>query len=69
LKKFSQSVNGAGSVYNQKTSKFFVSYWEESMAGQVGVKGVYEKLGKRNTKGSMMGPRWKPEAKGACFCS
>jgi hypothetical protein len=39
------------------------------MAGHVGVKGVYYKLGKRNTKGSMVGPRWKPEAKTACSCS
>jgi hypothetical protein len=33
------SVNGAGAVCDQKTSKFFVSHQEESMAGHVGVKG------------------------------
>jgi hypothetical protein len=36
-----QNVNSAGTVSNQKTSKFFVSHWEEPMAGHVGVKGVY----------------------------
>jgi hypothetical protein len=36
------------------------------MEGHVGVNGVYEKLGKGNTKGSMVGPRgiWR---KRACF--
>jgi hypothetical protein len=34
-------VNGAEAVCDQKTSKFFVSHWEESMAGHMGVKGVY----------------------------
>jgi hypothetical protein len=29
---------------------------EESIAGHLGVNGVYEKLGKGNTKGSMVGP-------------
>jgi hypothetical protein len=28
-----------------------------------------KKLGKINTKGSMVKPRWKPEAKRVCFCS
>jgi hypothetical protein len=37
----SPSVNGAGAVCDQKTSKFFVSHQEESMAGHVGVNGVY----------------------------
>jgi hypothetical protein len=34
---------------------------EESMAEYMGVNGVYEKLGKGNTKGSMVnsGGRWK----------
>jgi hypothetical protein len=32
------------------------------MAGHVGVNGVYPKLGKGNTKRSMAGPRWNPEA-------
>jgi hypothetical protein len=43
-----------------------VSSVEESMQGHVGVNGVYEKLGKGNTKGSMVGPRgiWR---KRACF--
>jgi hypothetical protein len=39
-------VNGAGAVCDQKTSKFFVSHHKESMAGHVGVTGVYLKLGK-----------------------
>jgi hypothetical protein len=30
-----------GGVCDQKTSKFFVSYQGESMAGHVGIKGVY----------------------------
>jgi hypothetical protein len=34
-------VNCAGAVCDQKSSKFFVSYWEESMAGHVGINGVY----------------------------
>jgi hypothetical protein len=29
---------------------------EESIAGHLGVNGVYEKLGKGNTKGGMVGP-------------
>jgi hypothetical protein len=37
------------------------------MAGHMGVKGVYYKLGIRNAKGSVVGPRWKPEAERACF--
>jgi hypothetical protein len=44
-------------ICDQKTSKFFVSHWEESMAGHVGVKEVHEKLGKESTKGSMVGRR------------
>jgi hypothetical protein len=43
-------ANGAGAVCDQKTSKFFVSHREESMAGYVSVKGVYEKLGKGKIK-------------------
>jgi hypothetical protein len=35
------TVNGAGAVCDQKTSKFFVSSGEESMAGHMGVNGVY----------------------------
>jgi hypothetical protein len=35
----------------------------------VGVSGIYSKLGKGNTKGSMVRPRWKLEAERACFCS
>jgi hypothetical protein len=31
-----------------------MSHWEESMAGHVGVNGVYYKLGKGSTKGSMV---------------
>jgi hypothetical protein len=44
---------------DQKTSKFFVSHQKESMAGHMGVNEI--KLGKRNTKRSMVGPRWKLE--------
>jgi hypothetical protein len=36
-----RKVNGAGGVCDQKTSKFFVSHWEKSMAGHVGVNGIY----------------------------
>jgi hypothetical protein len=36
-----QSVNCAGAVSDQKTSKFVVPHWEESMAGHMGVKVVY----------------------------
>jgi hypothetical protein len=57
--------NGAGSVYDQKTSKFFVSRGEESIF----VNGVYEKLGERNTKESMVGPRWSLESERTCFSS
>jgi hypothetical protein len=34
-------VNSAGAVCDQKTSKFFVSHWEEAMARHMGVKEVY----------------------------
>jgi hypothetical protein len=34
-------VNSPGAVFDQKTSKFFVSHQEESMAGHVNVNGVY----------------------------
>jgi hypothetical protein len=34
-----------------------------------GVNGFYYKLGKGNTKGSMVGPRWNLEAKRAYFSS
>jgi hypothetical protein len=37
----SPGVNGNGAVCDQKTSKFLVSHQEESMAGHVGVRGVY----------------------------
>jgi hypothetical protein len=39
---------------------------EESMAGHMGINGVYLKLGKGNTKGSMVGPRWNLEAERVC---
>jgi hypothetical protein len=31
------TVNGTGAVYDQKTSKFFVSKREESIAGHMGI--------------------------------
>jgi hypothetical protein len=34
-------VNSADTVCDQKTSKFFVSHREESMAGHMGINGVY----------------------------
>jgi hypothetical protein len=34
-------VNGAGSVCNQKSSKFFVSSREESITGHMCVNGIY----------------------------
>jgi hypothetical protein len=43
-------------VCDQKTSKLFVCHREESMAGHMGVSGVYYKLRARNTKGSMVEP-------------
>jgi hypothetical protein len=54
------SANSNGVVSDQ-ISKLFVSHVEESMAEYMGVNGVYEKLGKGNTKGSMVnsGGRWK----------
>jgi hypothetical protein len=63
-----RSVNSAGAVCDQKTSRFFVSHQKESMAGHVGVNGIYLKLGNRNTKGSMVGPRRKPEDESTYFC-
>jgi hypothetical protein len=36
-----QNVNSAGAVCDQKTSKFFISHQKESMAGHVGISGVY----------------------------
>jgi hypothetical protein len=35
-----QNVNSTGAVCDQKTSKFFVSHQEESMARPVGIIGV-----------------------------
>jgi hypothetical protein len=35
------TVNSTGAVCDQESSKFFVSHQKESMAGQVGIKGVY----------------------------
>jgi hypothetical protein len=35
------SVNSSGEVCDQKISKVFVSHLEESIAGHVGVNGVY----------------------------
>jgi hypothetical protein len=35
------NVNGAGSVCNQKSSKFFVSSREESITGHMCVNGIY----------------------------
>jgi hypothetical protein len=40
-----------------------------SEAEHMGVNGIYSKLGKGNTKGGMVRPRWKSEAKRAYFCS
>jgi hypothetical protein len=34
------SVNSSGAISDQKTSKFFGSHLEESIAGHVGVSGV-----------------------------
>jgi hypothetical protein len=39
-----------------QSSKFLVMH--ESIAGHVGINGVCHKLGKGNTTGSMVGPRW-----------
>jgi hypothetical protein len=38
---FTKNVNGTGAVCDQKISKFFVSHWEESMAGHMGINGDY----------------------------
>jgi hypothetical protein len=38
---FSGGANSTGAVCGQKTSKFFVSHREESIAGHVGIKGIY----------------------------
>jgi hypothetical protein len=38
---YGESVNSTGAACDQKTSKFLVFHQEESMAGHVGVKGVY----------------------------
>jgi hypothetical protein len=35
------SVNSADAVCDQKISKFFVSHLKESMAGHMGISGVY----------------------------
>jgi hypothetical protein len=35
------AVNGSGAVCDQKSSKSFVSHQKESIAGHVGIKGVY----------------------------
>jgi hypothetical protein len=57
---------GGSGVGDQKTFKFFVCHWEEFM---VGINGVSLKLGKGNTKGSIVGPRWNLEAERMCFPS
>jgi hypothetical protein len=36
-----RNVNGAGAVCDQKIYKFFVSQRKDSMAGHMGIKGVY----------------------------
>jgi hypothetical protein len=41
LGSISPTVNSADAVCDQKPFKFFVSHWEESMAGHMGVKGIY----------------------------
>jgi hypothetical protein len=41
LEKFQGIVNCTGVVCDQNTFKFFVSHKEESMAGHVGINGVY----------------------------
>jgi hypothetical protein len=38
---FAKNINSTGAVCGQKTSKFFISHCEESMAGHEGVSGVY----------------------------
>jgi hypothetical protein len=58
-----------GEVCNQKTSKCFMSHREECIARHIGVSGFYYKLEKGNTKGSMLGPRWNPEAEGELLFS
>jgi glycyl-tRNA synthetase beta subunit len=40
-KTHTHSVNSAGVVCDPKNSKFFISHQKESLAGHVGVKGVY----------------------------
>jgi hypothetical protein len=39
--RISKNINGTGAVCDQKTSKFFVSSGEESIAGHMGVNEVY----------------------------
>jgi hypothetical protein len=54
----SASVNGSGAVCDQKTSKFFVSHVEESMARHVSVRKLREGLENGAQHG---GTRWKLE--------
>jgi hypothetical protein len=53
-----------------RSFQILLSQHKESMAVHMGIKEVFFffKWGKRNTKGSMLGPRWKSEAERACFC-
>jgi hypothetical protein len=37
----SRPVNSSSALSEQKTSKFFVSHWEESIAGLMGINGIY----------------------------
>jgi hypothetical protein len=46
-----------------------LSHVEESMPRHVGVNGIYYKLGKRNTKGSMVGPGGSQKPRVCFFCS
>jgi hypothetical protein len=62
------SLNSVDSASDQKTSKFFVSCGR--IHGRThGCKWSLLEVREGNTKGSMVGLRWKLEAGEVCFCS
>jgi hypothetical protein len=52
----SGTVNSTGAVYDQKTSKFFMSQWEEYMAGHMDVREFFKYSERKIERGAWWGP-------------
>jgi hypothetical protein len=58
---FAKNINGCSVVCDQKTSIFFISHWEQSMAGHIGINEVFLKIREGKCKGEYVGTQVEAE--------